>query len=84
MNNNKVGLALGVLLGGWHLVWAILVALGVAQPLLNWVYAIHFLNNPFIVGPFSLGTAVALVVVTFVVGYVVGWVFAYLWKTVQK
>lgn len=84
MNKNKAGLTLGTLFGFWHLIWGVLVAFGLAQALLDWVYALHFLNNPFKVGVFSLTTTAILVVVTFVVGYVFGWVFAYLWGMIKK
>ncbi len=80
LNNNKVGLAVGSLLGLWHLVWNVLIAAGLAQPFLNFVLMIHSLNNPFVVAPFGYKRAVALIVVTTVFGYVIGWVFAWLWN----
>ena len=84
MNKHKAGLTLGALLGFVHLVWGIMVAFGFAQTYLNWIFGLHFLNNPFEVGVFSLTTAATLVVVTFVVGYIVGWLFAYFWGMVKK
>lgn len=80
MNKNKSGLALGTLLGLWHLVWGGLVAVGAAQAFLDFVYWMHFLNNPFTVQPFEIGRVAILVVVTFVIGYVLGWMFAWLWN----
>jgi hypothetical protein len=68
----------------FHTVWAVLVAIGVAQALLDFVYSIHFLSNPFVIGDFNLTTAVILVVVTGIVGYVSGWVFAFLWSYLHK
>ncbi len=79
LDKYKVGLIVGLFLGLVHLLWAVLVAVGMAQPLLDFVYGIHFLNNPFTVATFNLMTAAILVVVTFVVGYVGGWVFSALW-----
>lgn len=84
LQEKQVALALGVFVGGLHLIWALLIALGFAQGLMDFVYGIHMLNNPFIVAPFSVGTAVLLVVVTFVVGYVGGWIFARLWNYLHK
>lgn len=84
LQEKQVALAAGVFIGGWHLVWSLLIAGGWAQVLLDFIYGIHMLNNPFIVAPFSVGTAVLLVVVTFVVGYVGGWIFARLWNYLHK
>jgi hypothetical protein len=36
-DKNRVGLAGAVLLGGWHLVWSILVATGVGQALYDFI-----------------------------------------------
>ncbi len=44
VNATKAGLVLGTLLGGWHLCWAILVASGVAQPVINFVLWMHFMK----------------------------------------
>lgn len=81
LDEHTVGLVVGATAGLWHLVWAILVFLGFAQALLDWIYGIHFLDNPFTVGNFELGRAVVLVVVTSIVGYVAGWVFSAIWNT---
>ncbi len=84
LDGNKVGLVVGGTIGLWHLVWAILVALGFAQPLMDFVLQLHSLNNPFTVAPFNLTNSVLLVVVTFVFGYILGWVFAWLWDYLEK
>lgn len=80
LNASSVGLGLGAFVGLVHAVWALLVAAGYAQGWLNWIFNLHFLDNPYIVDVFDLGRAVTLVVVTFVVGYVAGWVFATVWN----
>ncbi|MFH1012345.1 MAG: hypothetical protein V1760_01215 [Candidatus Peregrinibacteria bacterium] len=84
MHNHKVGVVFGLALGILHLAWSTLVATGVAQAILNWVYKMHFLNNPFTVAPFNLGTAVTLVVFTTIVGYVIGWIVSLLWNALHK
>ena len=84
LHPNTTGLLFGAFFGLWHLVWALLVASDLAQGFLDWMYSIHFLENPFFVAPFDLMTAVTLVVVTSFVGYMVGWVFASLWNTIAK
>ncbi len=84
LDQNKVALATGGFLGLFHALWSLLVAVGFAQPLLDFVYSLHFLNNPFSVASFDLGRALLLVVMTFVVGYAIGWVFTMIWNMVVK
>ncbi len=84
LNKNKAGLILGSFMGLMHLAWSVMVAAGSAQALLDLVFHFHFLNNPLVVGAFSVRTAVILIALTFLVGYVVGWVLAFLWNTVHK
>ena len=81
---NKVGLALGALIGGWHVVWALLVAAGWAQWVLNFAFWMHFLKPPYTVGPFSAAIAAILVVVTAAVGYVFGYIFGVLWNWIHR
>ncbi len=84
LQRKKVALTLGLFVGGLHVVWSVLVALGWAQGLLDFITTLHFVNNPVTFGPFSFGVAVLLVGVTFVVGSVAGWVFASIWNMVHK
>jgi hypothetical protein len=84
LNPHKAGLALGGLIGLFHLAWSILVAAGMAQPLINWAFQLHMIVPPFTVASFSMMNAVVLVVITSIIGYVMGWVFASLWNRVNK
>lgn len=84
MNKHKVGLALGSFLGLFHLVWGLLIAFGMAQALLDFVYNLHSLNNPFTVMPFDLMRTAGLVVFTSLMGYIFGYVFATVWNKVHK
>lgn len=84
MNTHKVALALGFFAGLWHLAWSVLIAIGWAGPLLDFVFRMHSLNNPYIVQPFDLGRSIALVLITFVIGYGVGTVFATIWKSIHR
>lgn len=79
-----VALIVGAFLGGFHLLWAILVAAGYAQAVLDWVYWVHFLSNPFMLDVFDPTRAVILVAFTFVVGYVGGYVFSLLWNNMCR
>ena len=38
---NEVGLVIGSLMGLFHLVWALLVAIGVAQALMDFIFNVH-------------------------------------------
>jgi heme/copper-type cytochrome/quinol oxidase subunit 4 len=84
LNQQKVALTLGLFAGGAHLVWSLLVVLGWAQPLLDFIFWLHMVENPLRVVQFSVSTALFLIIVTFIVGYVVGWVFSWLWNKLQK
>lgn len=85
VNSNRVGLAFGSFLALFHFVWSIIVALGWAQAVLNFIYSIHFLNNPFLIQEFNLGKALVLVCFTFVMGYIGGYVLSFVWnKMVAK
>ncbi len=80
INPNKVGMAFGLVIGGWHLLWAALVAVGAAQPVLDFIFWMHFIKPVYTVGPFDPAVAAVLVVVTALVGYVVGAAFGLVWN----
>lgn len=84
INPGEAGIALGGLLGLWHAVWAVLVMIGMAKPLLDFILSLHFLSNPYQMMPFNLMTAVLLVIVTAILGYVMGYIFGLLWNSVAK
>jgi len=83
-NPFTVGLYTGLLISFCHLIWVVMVALGLAQGWMNFIFSLHFLNNPFQVGGFNIATAVVLVIVTFVVGYGFGWIATWVWNRMQK
>ena len=84
LHTQKVALTVGVFIGGWHLVWSLLILIGLAQPLLNFIFWLHMLANPYQVTGFDITQALLLIIVTFSVGYAGGWVFATLWNTMHK
>jgi hypothetical protein len=81
---NRAGLVLGALLGGWHLLWALMVALGVAQPLIDFLFWIHFIKPVYVIEPFAIGRAAILVLVTAGIGYIIGFVFGKIWNRVHR
>lgn len=84
LNPHGVALVVGSTLGLLHLAWSLIVMMGWAQVLLDFVFSLHFLSNPYVLQMFDWGKALTLVIVTFVVGYVVGWVFTWIWNMMKK
>lgn len=80
LDQNKTALSLGIFIALMHVGWVVLVAIGLAQKLMDFIYNLHFLNNPFNVMSFDLATSAILIIITFVVGYVMGWFFALIWN----
>lgn len=83
-NKNRTGLVFGAVLGGWHLVWALLVLTGVAQALYDFVLWAHMIHLQLTVGPFDLTAAVTLVIITWLIGYVVGYTGAWVWNKMHR
>ncbi len=65
----------GLCLASIHFFWAILVALGWAQPLMDFIFKLHMLNSPFQVQPFSGMLALGLIIITFLIGFFYGLIF---------
>ncbi len=84
LNKNKTGLALGLFVGFLHLVWSVLLALGLAEPLMNFIENLHSIDNATMLLPFDLGRSIGLVLLTLVVGYIFGYIFATIWNKVHK
>lgn len=83
MSNMRIGVACGCILATIHLVWAGLVAIGWAQPLMDFIFWLHMLNAPFQVQPFSIWVGVMLVGFTWMVGFLAGFIFATIWKKLR-
>jgi hypothetical protein len=84
LNVQKTALTFGIFLGGWHFVWSILVALGVAQAIYDFILWAHMIHFQIAIGPFDLIAAVTLIVITCAVGYVMGFAFAYIWNRLHR
>ena len=84
INVCKAGLAVALVLGGLHLCWSILVALKWAQPVIDFVFWMHFIKPIYVIEPFEISRAAILVVVTAGIGFVVGSVFVLVWNALHK
>ena len=80
LNKNRTGLVLGAFIGLWHFSWVLLVAVGLAQPLIDWIFRLHFIQPVYRVTSFRWDHAAGLVLFTAVSGYFLGWIFAALWN----
>ncbi len=81
---NKTGLTMGGLLGTFHFLWAALVALGLAQPVIDFVFWMHFINPVYVIAPFHIGTALVLIVATSMAGYGFGVLLAGIWNFLHR
>lgn len=80
----KTGYVMGAFLGGFHFVWALLVATGVAQPFMDWIFWLHHIKPVYQIEAFELLKAVTLVIVTGLIGFVYGSAFAWIWNKLHK
>ena len=84
MSIGKTGIVLGAVFGAWHLSWSILVALGWAQPVIDFVFWMHFIRPVYVIEPFEIGRAALLLAVTMGLGYAIGATFASIWNALHK
>lgn len=81
---HSVGLVFAIVLGGWHLVWSILVATGWAQSLYDLLLWMHMIHLPVTVGPFNSHAAITLILATAAFGYVIGWSASWVWNRMHR
>lgn len=80
LSKNKLGLVVGSFFGLCHLAWSVLVAIGSAQWLTDWIFRLHFIQPPYTIMPFRVGLAIGLIALTSIVGYVSGYLFGAIWN----
>lgn len=83
-NPNKVGLVIGAVFGAWHVMWVLFVALGWAQPILDFIFWAHMIKPVYVVTPFDPIAAIVLIAVTIMIGYVLGLVGAVIWNRLHR
>ena len=84
INSIRLAIFTGLFLAIVHAAWATMVAIGWAQPLMNFVFWAHFITPPYHVEPFSMLRAVILVGLVFVVGAILGAVGGFLWNMIAN
>lgn len=84
VNPNKVALVCAVVLAGWHALWAVLVFLGVAQAIYDFILWAHMIHLALTIGPFEPLAAVTLIVLTSIIGYLIGYFGAIVWNRVYR
>jgi ribose/xylose/arabinose/galactoside ABC-type transport system permease subunit len=80
INPNKCAIAVGSVVGLWHVIWVTLVGVGWAKPVLDFILQLHFIELKYVLAPYSATTAITLVLLTFTIGALFGLVFALVWN----
>jgi len=84
VNVQKAGLVLATVIAGWHLCWSMLVAIGWAQPVIDFVFWMHFIKPIYMIEPFELVRATILICATTIIGFVAGSVIALVWNAMRR
>lgn len=84
ISEKKAALTVGLFVGGVHLVWSLLIIIGLAQPLVDFIFWAHMISNPYQITGFTLTQSLTLIIVTFAVGYLGGFIFAKVWNKTHK
>lgn len=84
VNPIRTGLFLGLFLALFHACWAVLVAAGLAQPLMDFIFWAHFITPPYRIEPFAVARALLLIGFAFSVGLVSGVGGGWLWNSVAR
>ncbi len=79
----SAGLLVGAILSGIYVLWALFIVSGLAQSLMDWVAALHFINPVYVVQHIDLSRLASLVLLTGALGYALGGLFALLCNRVN-
>lgn len=80
---HKIAMAVGLFFAALHALWAGLVALGVGQAVIDWIFPLHFIDEMYTVLTFNLVNALLLIVMAFVGGYLAAALFLVIWKAMK-
>ena len=76
----RAGVVFGLFLAFFHTAWAGLVAAGLAQKLIDFVFWAHFIAPPYQIQPSEITRAAILVGITFLAGLTFGVVGGSFWN----
>ena len=76
----KTAVAVGTVIGLWHLVWVALVGIGWAKPVMDFILQLHFIRVQYALAPYAATTAGELILLTFAIGATFGFIFAVIWN----
>lgn len=76
----KTAVAVGTVVGLWHVIWVTLVGVGWAKPVMDFILELHFIKLQYALSPYAATTAGELILLTFTVGAAFGLVFALIWN----
>jgi hypothetical protein len=82
-NRMKVGILFAALIGGWHVLWAALVLVGWAQPILDFVFWAHMIRRVYVVSGFDPKASITLIVLSAGVGFVFGYAGVLIWRKLR-
>lgn len=84
LNEKHLALTFGSFAAIIHAAWAVIVAAGYGQTLVDWLKGLHFVDKMITVTAFNWVTAAMLIIVTFICGAIFGWLFAEVWNWTSK
>jgi hypothetical protein len=84
LDAHRTGLVFAALMFSFHLCWLVLVAVGWAQPLMDFIFWMHHIQPVYVVRPFNPTMAALLLGFTTLVGYVSGNLGASLWNVLRE
>jgi hypothetical protein len=73
-----------MLIAGWRLVWSLLVVIGWAQPILDFIFWAHMIKPVYLVKPFDAVAADSLIAITAVIGYGFGFLGGVIWNRLHR
>lgn len=81
LNGIRTGITVAAVSALWHAFWLVLVATNTAQHVSDALFRMHFIEPPYLIGPFHLDVALTLLVTSAVGGFILGYLFAAIWNS---